>query len=261
MHLGGKTLINILMNGCNGKMGQVITRLSEEYNDINIIAGVDRNPSKLQNPYPVYSHIRDFSYKADIVVDFSNPEALPEIMEYCVSHQTALVVGTTGLSDKYQEMLRQASETIPVFVSANMTFGISVMLELVLMAASTLDEGYDIEILEKHHNEKKDAPSGTAMMIANELKSLISSSTEFVYDRSSLNEKRKHGEIGIMSLRGGTIAGEHSVYFAGKDEVIEIKHTAASRDVLGRGALRVVRYISVKPKGYYNMKSMLKELI
>lgn len=254
-------MINILMNGCNGKMGQVITRLSKEYDNINIIAGVDRNPSKLQNSYPVYGNIKDFGDKADIVVDFSNPEALPEIKEYCVSHQTALVVGTTGLSDKYQEMLRQASESVPVFVSANMSFGISVMLELVLMAASTLGEGYDIEIFEKHHNEKKDAPSGTAMMIANELKSHMNSSTEFVYDRTALNEKRRPGEIGIMSLRGGTIAGEHSVYFAGKDEVIEIKHTAASRDVLGRGALRAILYIASKPKGYYNMKSMLKELI
>jgi len=256
-------LIKILMNGCNGKMGQVMTRLSSEneYDNISIIAGIDRNPSKLQNPYPVFSSIKDFGDKADIVLDFSNPEALPEVVEYCVAHHTALVVGTTGLSDNCHEMLRQASESIPVFVSANMTFGISVMLELVLMAASTLGEGYDIEIFEKHHNEKKDAPSGTAIMLANELKSHLDGPTEFVYDRSVLNEKRKPSEIGIMSLRGGTIAGEHSVYFAGKDEIIEIKHTATSRDVLGRGALRVIMYMAAKPKGYYNMKSMLKELI
>lgn len=254
-------MIKILMNGCNGKMGQVITRLSGEYDNIGIIAGVDRNPSRLQNPYPVFGSIRDFTDKADVVVDFSNPGALPELAEYCIAHQTALVVGTTGLSDKDNEILRQASEAVPVFVSANMSFGISVMLELVLKAASTLGEGYDIEIFEKHHNEKKDAPSGTAMMLAKELKNHINSSAEFVYDRSGRNEKRRPDEIGIMSLRGGTIAGEHSVYFAGKDEVIEIKHTAASRDVLGRGAIRAVLYTAAKPKGYYNMKSMLKELI
>lgn len=254
-------MIKILINGCNGKMGQVITRLSKEYDNIGIIAGVDRNPPKLQDPYPVFGNIWDFTGKADVVVDFSNPKALPKIAEYCVSHQTALVVGTTGLSDKDHELLRQASETIPVFVSANMSFGISVMLELVLKAASTLGEGYDIEIFEKHHNEKKDAPSGTAIMIANELKSHINSSAEFVYDRSGRSEKRRPNEIGIMSFRGGSMAGEHSVYFAGKDEVIEIKHTAASRDVLGRGAIRAILYTAAKPKGYYNMKSMLKELI
>lgn len=254
-------MINILMNGCNGKMGQVITTISAEYNNIKIIAGVTRNPSRLQNPYPVYNHIREVMDKVDIVLDFSNPEMLPDTIEYCISNQTALVVGTTGLSDKDLENLRQASETIPVFVSANMTFGISVLVDLVLKAASTLGEGYDIEILEKHHNEKKDAPSGTAIMIANELKNHINNSAEYIYDRTKLHEKRKAGEIGILSLRGGTIPGEHTVYFAGKDEIIEIKHTATSRDVLGRGAIKAVLFTASKTKGFYNMKSMLEELI
>ncbi len=254
-------MIKILMNGCNGKMGQVITRISKEYDNIEVTAGVTRDPLRVQNPYPVYGHIREVADKVDVVVDFSNPEMLPEAIEYCISHRTALVVGTTGLSDADHEMLRQASETVPVFVSANMTFGVSVMVELVLKAASTLGEGYDIEILEKHHNEKKDAPSGTAIMLANEIKKNINNSSGFVYDRSSLKEKRKPGEIGIMSLRGGTIAGEHTVFFAGKDEILEIKHTAVSRDVLGRGAIKAVLYISTKNKGIYNMNSMLKELI
>lgn len=254
-------MINILLNGCNGKMGQVITRLSGEYDDICIIAGIDRNPSKLRNPYPVFSSIMNFTDKANVVVDFSIPEALPEIVRYCLLHRTALVVGTTGLSDEHHEMLRQASENIPIFVSSNMTFGISVMLELVLKAAYTLGEGYDIEILEKHHNEKRDAPSGTAMMLAKELKKQVSSSYEFVYDRSGQKEKRKHNEIGLLSMRGGTIAGEHTVYFAGKDEILEIKHTAISRDVLGRGAIKAIRYIVSKTNGCHDMKSILKELI
>lgn len=254
-------MINILMNGCNGKMGQVITKLSEEYDNINITAGVTRTPGKLQNPYPVYGSFGEVKEKIDVVLDFSNPVILAEEINYCISNQTALVVGTTGLSDKDHQILRQASENIPVFVSANMTFGVSVLIELVLQAASTLGEGYDIEILEKHHNEKKDAPSGTALMIANELKNQINNSAEFVYDRSKKSEKRKPDEIGILSIRGGTIAGEHTVYFAGKDEVIEIKHTASSRNVLGRGAIKAAAFTAARSKGYYNMKSILEEMI
>lgn len=250
------------MNGCNGKMGQVITRLSREYEDIEITAGVTRNPSKLKNPYPVYKSFKDAAEaEVDVVLDFSNAEMLPDAIEYCVAHRTALVVGTTGLSEKDHEILRQASASIPIFVSANMSFGISVFLDLALKAASALGKEYDIEILEKHHNEKKDAPSGTAIMIANELKNHLDSSYEFTYDRTKINEKRKPNEIGISSIRGGTIPGEHTVYYAGKDEIIEIKHTALSRDPLGHGAIRAARYTVSKPNGLYNMKTMLEELI
>jgi 4-hydroxy-tetrahydrodipicolinate reductase len=192
---------------------------------------------------------------------FSNAEILSDAAAYCVDHRAALVVGTTGLSEKDYSILRQASASIPVFVSANMSFGISVLKDLTRKAASALGKEYDIEILEKHHNEKKDAPSGTAIMIANELKSLRNNSMELVYDRSQTKEKRKPNSIGISAIRGGTIPGEHSIFFAGKDEIIEIKHTALSRDVLGHGAIRAARYTSSKPKGFYNMKSMLEELI
>lgn len=256
-------MINILMNGCNGKMGQAITRLSKEYENVNITAGITRNPEKLQNTYPVYQ-----SFKAaasvqdlDVVLDFSNSEMLPEAIEYCVEHRIALVVGTTGLSEKDYEMLRQASASIPVFVSANMTFGISVLIDLALKAASHLGEEFDIEILEKHHNEKKDAPSGTAIMIANELNKHLDNSMELIYDRSKTAEKRKPNEIGISAIRGGTIPGEHTVFFAGRDEIIEIKHTALSRDILGRGAIRAACYTAAKTKGFFDMKTMLEELI
>lgn len=250
------------MNGCNGKMGQAITRLCNEYEDVRISAGITRNPGKLINPYPVYQNFKEAAgVCADVVLDFSNPERLPEVIEYCVDNRKALVVGTTGLSDEDNEKLRQASAFIPVFVSANMTFGVSVLMDLALKASSALGESYDIEILEKHHNEKKDAPSGTAIMIANELKNHKNKSMELVYDRSKAKEKRKKNEIGISAIRGGTIPGEHSVFFAGKDEIIEIKHTALSRDVLGRGAIRAAVFTASKPKGLYNMKSMLEELI
>jgi 4-hydroxy-tetrahydrodipicolinate reductase len=255
-------LINILMNGCNGKMGQVSTGLSKEYEDINITAGVTRNTAKLQNPYPVYQSFKEATTaNVDVVMDFSNPEMLPDAVKYCVEHRAALVVGTTGLSENDYEMLRQASASIPVFVSANMTFGISVLIDLALKAASHLGEEFDIEILEKHHNEKKDAPSGTAIMIANELNNHLDASMELIYDRSKVTEKRKPNEIGISAIRGGTIPGEHTVFFAGKDEIIEIKHTALSRDILGRGAIRAARYTASKARGFYNMKTMLEELI
>ncbi|MGE5633496.1 MAG: 4-hydroxy-tetrahydrodipicolinate reductase [Caulobacteraceae bacterium] len=254
-------MIKILMSGCNGKMGQTITRLSQEYEDMNIIAGITRNPEKINNPYPAFKSFSELNgTKADVVLDFSNPAFLPEVAGYCTQSGTALVVGTTGLSDTDYEVLRQASLKIPVFVSANMSFGISVLLELALKAASALGESYDIEILEKHHNEKKDAPSGTALMLADELNKALDNSMDLVFDRSKTKEKRKHNEIGISAIRGGTIPGEHTIFFAGKDEVLEIKHSALSRDVLGRGALRAVRYIASKKAGLYNMKSMLKEL-
>lgn len=254
-------MINILMNGCNGKMGQAITRLCSEYENVRISAGVTRNPGRLQNPYPVYGSFKEAAgAEIDVVLDFSNPEILPEAIEYCMDKRTALVVGTTGLSDADHEKLRQASAYIPVFVSANMTFGISVLIDIALRAATNLGKEYDIEILEKHHNEKKDAPSGTAIMIADELNNHLGSSMEFVYDRSGAKEKRKNNEIGISAIRGGTIPGEHTVYFAGKDEIIEIKHTALSRDVLGRGAIRAAVYTASKSKGFYNMKTMLEEL-
>jgi 4-hydroxy-tetrahydrodipicolinate reductase len=254
-------LIKLLLNGCNGKMGQVITRLVQGYGDIEIVAGVTRNPSKLQNNYPVYKSLSEADVEADVLVDFSNHELITEVADYCVKRHIALVVGTTALSDKDLELLKQASESIPVFVSANMSLGVRVLTDLALKAASTLGDEFDIEILEKHHNEKKDAPSGTAMMIAQELKNQISKDLEFVYDRSNIREKRKPNEIGISAIRGGTIPGEHTVFFAGKDEIIEIKHSALSRDMFGRGAIRAIRYIVSKSKGYYNMKTMLEELI
>jgi len=248
------------MNGCNGKMGQTITRIIQEYQEMKIVAGISRNTQKFINPYPVFKSFYELdSCEADVVLDFSNADAIPEVVGYCTRTGTALVTGTTGLSDLHYNLLKQASEVIPVFSAANMSFGVSVLLELVLKAAAALGHEYDIEILEKHHNEKKDAPSGTALMLARELQALRGSNTELVYDRSGRNEKRDKKEIGISSIRGGTIPGEHTVLFAGKDEVLELKHTALSRDVLGRGALKAVQFIAGKEKGWYGMKSMLKE--
>lgn len=254
-------MIRIIINGCNGKMGQVITRLAQGYDDLYIAAGVTRNPSRLENCYPVYKSFKEVEVEADVVLDFSNPEMLSDTVQYCIKHHTPLVTGTTGLSDSDMELLRKSSESIPIFASANMSCGIRALINLALKAVATLGDEFDIEILEKHHKDKKDAPSGTAMMIAKELKNKIDNSVEFVYDRSNSKEKRKSNEIGISAIRGGTIPGEHTVFFAGKDEVIEIKHSALSRDIFGRGAIKAARYTVNKPNGFYTMKTMLEELI
>jgi len=254
-------VINILMSGCNGKMGQVISKLAASFDNITIAAGISRQPDKYSNPYPVYTNYTDVKEKIDVVIDFSNPDVLTELLDFCKSRKTALVLATTGLSPDDYQKVAQTAELLPIFMSANMSLGINVLLELARTAAAKLSFGFDIEILEKHHNEKKDAPSGTALMIANEINQQLDHSMDFIYDRSQKREKRKNNEIGISAIRGGTIPGEHSVYFAGKDEIIEIKHTAMSRDVFGMGALKAAEYIVDKRKGIFDMKSMLKEMI
>lgn len=254
-------MINILMSGCTGRMGQVISRLCKESPNMKITAGISLEPEKHENNYPVYKAIEAVREKADVVIDFSHPSALPGLLEYCIRSQSALVVATTGLSDADYQMLQDASKVIPIFASANMSLGINVLVNLAKMAASALGSSFDIEIVEKHHNEKKDAPSGTALLIANELNEHLDNSMKYVYDRTPSAEKRQPHEIGIFSIRGGTIPGEHNVIFAGPDEVIEINHMALSRDIFGRGALKAAEYIVKKPNGYYDMKDMLKELI
>lgn len=254
-------MLNILMSGCNGKMGQVITRLCSKEDNIRIVAGVSRQPHKYNNPYNVYESFEDVEEKADVVIDFSNPNILPSMLKYCVNNHCGLVLATTGFSEIDEDMIRQTSEVVPIFKSANMSLGINVMLELVSVAAKKLYQYFDIEVLEKHHNEKVDSPSGTALMIANQIKIVLNNEPEFVFDRTKTRNKRKNNEIGISAIRGGTIPGEHTVFYAGNDEVIEIKHTAISRDVFGAGALKAAQYIATKECNIYDMKEMIKELI
>jgi 4-hydroxy-tetrahydrodipicolinate reductase len=251
----------IILSGCNGRMGQAITRLINEYQELQIVAGITRNPGRLNNPYPTFVDFDELKgIKADVLLDFSNPSLLSKIVEYGLKTGTALVIGTTGLSSADYEKLREASELIPVFASANMSFGISVLTDLVLKAARTLGEGYDIEILEKHHRGKKDSPSGTAIMIADALNNVMHDPMDLVIDRSKSNTQRKVNEIGISTIRAGTLPGEHSVFFAGKDEILELKHSALTRDSLARGAIKAVQYTVEKKKGFYDMKLMLKEM-
>ncbi|NJD03491.1 MAG: 4-hydroxy-tetrahydrodipicolinate reductase [Ruminiclostridium sp.] len=251
-------MINILMSGCNGKMGQVITRLSEQYGDLKITAGFDIFDSG-RNSYPVYSNLEQCKEAIDVIIDFSNPDALENIMRFAVEKKIPIIVATTGISQNQKKLLDSASGTIPVFFSVNMSLGVNLVIDLVRKAARILESNFDIEIIEKHHNQKLDAPSGTALVIADSINSVLELKQEYVYDRHSRRKKRSKSEIGIHAVRGGTIVGEHSIIFAGNDEVIEIRHSAMSKDIFGTGALRAAKFLYRKAPGLYDMNDLIAE--
>jgi len=251
-------LINILMSGCNGKMGQVISRLSEQYEDLHIAAGYDIADNG-KNNYPVFTDLKSCNVKLDVIIDFSNPIVLDGLISFAVAKKIPVIVATTGISPAQKKLLEQASQSIPLFFSANMSLGVNLLIDLVKKAAKLLDQNFDIEIIEKHHNQKLDAPSGTALAIADSINSVLDHKQDYVYDRHSRRKKRSKTEIGIHAVRGGTIVGEHSVIFAGNDEIIEINHSAMSKDIFGTGALRAARFIYNKKPGMYNMNDLISE--
>lgn len=251
-------MINILMSGCNGKMGQVITRLSEQYEDLHIAAGYDIFDNG-KNDYPVFTDLKSCNVKLDVIIDFSNPGALDGLIAFATGKKLPIVVATTGLSPVHKKLLDQASQSIPVFSSVNMSLGVNLVIDLVKKAARLLEPNFDIEIIEKHHSQKLDAPSGTALAIADSINSVLEQKQEYVYDRHSRRKKRSKTEIGIHAVRGGTIVGEHSVIFAGNDEIIEINHSAMSKDIFGTGALTAAKFIYGKKPGMYNMNDLIGE--
>ena len=247
-------MTNIILCGCNGHMGKTITDVVNTRDDINIVAGVDiRND--LSADYPVYSKISLVKEKADAVIDFSHPSLLDDILSYCKNTNTPAVICTTGNSDENILKIHKASAVCPVFFSYNMSLGINLMTELIVKAQSVLGDQFDIEIIEKHHNKKIDAPSGTALMLADALKA--NGEYESVFERKSVRKPRSKNEIGITSVRGGTIVGEHTVLFAGTDETIEIKHTAFSKKVFAVGAVNAAIWLSEQKPGIYSMKDMI----
>lgn len=250
-------MINILMSGCNGKMGQVITKLVSQFDELKIAAGFDQN-NTINNSYPVFTNINSCNEKVDVIIDFSHPSAFDAVLEFALKKNIPLVMATTGLSQANIKKLEDASKVIPIFFSANMSLGVSLVMDLVKKAAKILVNNFDIEIIEKHHNQKIDAPSGTALAIAEAINSVLEQKQEYIYDRHSRRKKRSKTEIGIHAVRGGTIVGEHSVIFAGNDEIIEIKHTAMSREIFGFGALRAARFIVKKEPGLYSMKDLVE---
>ena len=248
-------MTKIIMNGCNGKMGQVITRLVSEDNECEIVAGFDVNDS-IENTYPVFTNPDEFTGDADVIIDFSHPSALTTVLNYCKEKITCYSCYNRLQKKEFTE----ASKEIPVFFSANMSLGINLIIALAKKATKLLEGNFDIEIVERHHNQKIDAPSGTALAIADAIDETLSYPAEYVYDRHAVRRKRKPTEIGIHAVRGGTIVGDHEVIFAGTDEVIELKHSAHSKEVFAVGAIKAAKFMSDKPAGMYSMNDLISTL-
>ncbi len=249
-------MIKILLNGANGRMGQEIARLASESETYEIACGVDSYTEK-ENSFPVYKTLNEVHEDFDVIIDFSNASGLEDLLLFAVRTKKGVIISTTGHTPEQKELMKEASKEIPVFFSANMSLGINLLIDLAKKAALILGDAYDIEIVEKHHNQKLDAPSGTALAIADGISEVEPSPMEYTYDRHAVRKKRDKKEIGISSVRGGTIVGEHEVLFCGPDEIIEIKHHAASRRVFAEGALRAAGYLYGKKPGMYSMKDML----
>ena len=255
-------MINIILCGCLGRMGHAVTSKidSEKESGIRVVAGVDINAVAAAGAqtcsFPVYSSINEFPGKADVIIDFSHHTAIGELLAYATKHGTPIVVATTGHTEDEIKLMDEASKKVAVFSSGNMSLGINLLIELCKKAAETLGDAFDVEIIEKHHNKKLDAPSGTALMIANGIAEERDES-EYVYDRHLVRKARESREIGIHSVRGGTIVGEHEVIFAGMNETITLSHSAASREIFATGAVRAAAYLVGKPAGRYNMTDLI----
>lgn len=254
-----ENMTKIIMHGCNGRMGQIISAICREDAHAEIVAGIDMEDRGLYD-YPVFTDIEDCDADADAVIDFSTAKAVDAVLEYCLKRKMPLVLCTTGLSESQLKKADEASETIAILKSANMSLGINTLFEILQKAAKALaPAGFDIEIVEKHHNQKLDAPSGTALALADAVNDAMNGAFAYKFDRSGERQKRDAKEIGISSVRGGTIVGEHEVIFAGTDEVIEIKHTAYSRSVFGKGAVEAAKFIRGKEAGYYDMRNVVND--
>ena len=254
-------MINILLTGCNGRMGNAVAASCDTNGLCTIVAGVDVSGGKNASDFPVFESVNDFKGNCDVIVDFSHHTATEGLLEYAISRNLPVVIATTGHTAEETEIIRNAAKHIPVFYSRNMSLGINLLIALAKKACASLGAGFDIEIIEKHHNQKLDAPSGTALMIADALKDTRDIETEYVYNRQPLHQKRQPSEIGIHAVRGGTIVGEHEVIFAGKDEVITLSHSAASRNVFAEGAVRAAVFLNGKSAGMYDMNSIVDSMI
>jgi len=250
-------MTRVIMHGCNGRVGQMISGLLKDDKDMSIVAGIDKFDDG-HNSYPVYSDIRDCDIDADVIIDFSNSQAVDGLLDYAVAKSVPVAVCTTGLSEEQLAKLKASSEKVAVLRSANMSLGVNLLLKLVNEAAGVLGAaGFDIEVVEKHHKHKLDSPSGTAIALAEAANDGVGGDYEFVYDRSDRRMERPEKEIGISAVRGGTIVGEHDVIFAGVDEVITLSHTAYSREVFAKGAVEAARFLAGKAPGLYSMSDVI----
>lgn len=250
-------MVNIAITGACGHMGRVIAGIIGERNDCAVCAGIDKT-GEPYGEFPLVNSVFDLPTKPDVIIDFSHPSALPDLLNHCKMNSVPLVIGTTGYSDEEKQQITAASTQIPVFFTFNMSLGINLLAELARKAAQVLGGQFDIEIVEKHHNRKKDAPSGTAIMLAEAINDELGNSRRYVYDRHSVRKPRDKEEIGMHSIRGGTIVGEHDIIFAGHDEVITLSHQAQSREVFAVGAVNAAVFLAGKPAGMYAMGDLIK---
>lgn len=254
-------MTRIIISGANGRMGQAVSALCADKPELQIVAGFDTNAVK-SGSFPIYADPLEFGGEADVLIDFSTTAALSGLLNYCVSKKLPCIFCTTGYSEAQLDQIKEASKSIPVFRSGNMSLGINLLTLLVKKASAVLGGDFDIEIVERHHRMKVDAPSGTAFMLADAAASALSAPPEYVFDRHSLRQKRGDNEIGISAVRGGTIVGEHEVVFAGADEVIEFRHAAYSRNVFATGALTAAAFLAkVKEPGMYDMNDALADIL
>ena len=248
-------MIKILLSGACGKMGKAVASCSQNDEDLQIIAGVDRAEALCN--FPVFNSFSDVNVTPDVITDFSNVSVLDDLLDYATKNNTPVIIATTGYNERQISDIKAAAEKIPVFFTFNMSLGVNLLCSLAKRAASVLGGRFDIEIIEKHHNQKLDAPSGTAIMLANAVNSQFDDSYNYEFDRHSKRQKRPQREIGIHSVRGGTIVGEHDVIFAGHDEVLTLSHSAQSKEIFANGALRAAKFIYGKPSGMYDMNDVL----
>lgn len=249
-------MIKIMLHGCKGRMGLVLEKLIAASENAEVVCGVDVNADGTE-AYPVFTKIEDCNVPCDVAIDFSNYKAIPDLISYCTEHKLPVVIATTSLGTETEAMIKKASETIPVFSSFNMSLGINVMTEILERIMPVLERDFDVEIVEKHHNQKKDSPSGTAVLLADAVNAGCENKKEYIYGRHGKEDVPSRAQIGIHSVRGGTIPGEHTVIIAGNDEILEIKHTALSRSIFGKGALTAAEFIAGKEKGLYSMRDVV----
>ncbi len=250
-------MTNIILSGCSGKMGGVITDIVKADENANIVCGLDISEN-VSRGYHVYKSAEDIKETADVIIDFSHPSALDGILKLAKAKKIPVVLATTGYTENEIAKIKEATKEIPVFFTFNFSLGVNLLVALSKKAAAVLGNDFDIEIVEKHHNQKLDAPSGTAIMLANALNNIFDDKMMYEYDRHSKRAKRAKNEIGIHSVRGGTIVGEHDVIFAGRDEVITLSHSAGSKQVFAAGAVKAAKFIVGKKPGMYDMNDVIK---
>lgn len=246
----------VLLSGFHGRMGQVLQNIIKDHSELEVVAGIDRNPIQKAD-FPVYANLSEVVEKVDVVIDFSHYSAVPALINSCVAQELPLVIATTGLTNETKTMLPVAGQVIPIFYSANMSLGMNVLIKALQTVSSALESDFNIEIIEKHHNQKKDAPSGTALLLADSINDSLAKPKEYIFGREGNDLENPLDQMGIHAIRGGTIPGEHTVIFAGPDEILEFKHTALSRNIFANGALKAAEFLLKQKPGLYSMEDLL----